>query len=138
MKNKCSSLEIINSFLRNIDSNFIYHVIEDERCGCIYIIEKNGKAILKSIWFGVLFDRVYLDVLSVIESERRKGLGSRLLNIHIMSIKEANCYSIVSVKYKSWMHDWFLSKGYDKDPEGDIRGEEDESVRFLLLNNKNN
>lgn len=81
--------------------------------GSILIMEKHGKAFGRLYWFDDDKTTVYLDWLSVDEDSRRKGLGTALQEMREEIGKNMGATSsCLWVRRDTWMHDWYLRRGY--------------------------
>lgn len=85
----------------------------------ILYMERNGRAFARTYWYFDDESTIYFDWLNVIETERKKGIATELLNIHLKTADELKAESCLSVKKGTWMHEWYKRKGY-KDSEDNV------------------
>lgn len=89
----------------------------------LHIIHKDGIAYVRIYTDVDNEDVLYIDSLSVCETERGKGTATKLLNIHHKLAKHLNRVSMLFVEKDSWMYDWYVRRGYtyygeyQEDPE---------------------
>jgi GNAT superfamily N-acetyltransferase len=98
---------------------FIKHISSSNNWGVsILIMESRGKAFARIYWFNDKEeddeeDTVYLDMLSVNEEERRKGIGTKLQDIREKIGKRGGAtYSCLWVYKNTWMYEWYKRRGY--------------------------
>lgn len=102
---------ILDSVFNNTD--FIYHVSKNDWGTEILIMEKHGFAFAETYWYNNDHDNIYLCWLSVIESQRKLGLGTKLQEIREeIGRKTGACASNLQVKIGSWMQQWYKKRGY--------------------------
>lgn len=88
---------------------FIHNEDHDE----LLIMEKDGKAYGRMYWFHDDPTSVYLNNLSVEEHERGNNLGTKMQELREQIGIELGAHlSFLWVKRDSWMHDWYLRRGY--------------------------
>lgn len=77
----------------------------------IYIMEREGNAFVR---LCMEKDELYIDMLSVSKSHRKKGIASELLLISEQISKFLICNNILLWCNKSkWVFNWYKRKGYN-------------------------
>lgn len=80
----------------------------------VMFMEKNGRAFGRVSWYHDDGDYIYLDSLSVTKSARNRGIGTTLQVLREkIGINLGAKYACLYVKGNSWMHDWYLRRGYE-------------------------
>lgn len=118
----------IESALSNISNDYIVHHGFDECGHSILFMEKRGLAFCRLFWYNDDEKTVYIDFLSVDESIRKKGVGTKLKEITEdlgRRLKADN--AILSVVKESWMHEWYKRRGYS-----DYYKHEDEKLIWMI------
>lgn len=102
-----------HSVLNEIKHRFIIHFISDSWGESILLMESNGKAFARIYWYNDDKTSVYLDWLSVNPEIRRKGIGTELQKLRErIGLELGATTSFLWVIKDSWMHDWYLRRGY--------------------------
>jgi GNAT superfamily N-acetyltransferase len=79
----------------------------------IYIIREDGKSMARVYFFYDDPDNGYLDNLSVNESARKQGEGTRLQKMREGILKRKGYKTArLWVKKDSWMYVWYQRRGY--------------------------
>lgn len=104
----------INSLLKKISNQYITHVKVDDWGYSILIMEIQGKSFGRVYWYNDDPDAIYLDWLSVDESCRKDGLGTRMQEIRERIGRSIGAkWAILMVLDKnSWLYAWYLKRGY--------------------------
>ena len=76
-------------------------------------MEKQGKAFARLYWYDDDDKIVYLDMLSVDQEERGKGLGTKLQEIRENIGRELGAIeACLWVKKNTWMYRWYKRRSY--------------------------
>lgn len=105
--------QVLKELKEKYKEEFIFHLNTDEKGVSLFIMEKEGRATARIYWFNEDIETICLDFLSVDESIRKKGFGTKLQEIRENIGKELGfIYSYLWVKKNSWMRDWYRRRGY--------------------------
>lgn len=106
-------------------SGFISHHSIESWGNIIYLMERDGRAFAKIYWFNDE-DAVYLSDLNVDINVRRQGIGTKLQKIREDIGKQIGATEArLWVKIDTWMHDWYLRRGYT---DFEINEKEDNAI----------
>ena len=115
---------------------FIKHYASSNWGKSILIMEEKGRAFGRIYWYNDDNSSVYLDMLSVKKNSRKKGLGTLLQNIREkIGIKSGAKISWLSVDKNSWMHTWYMRRGYT-DCEYNVNEENMIWMKKILITNE--
>lgn len=94
-------------------TKYISHCESETWGSSILIIEKTGKSFGRIYWYTDDNSTVYLDMLSVNESDRNCGLGKEMQELREkIGILLGAKFSCLRVKRDMWMRDWYERRGY--------------------------
>lgn len=100
--------------LKTIDKEYILHPNSNLIWSSILIMEKTGKSYGRIYWYHDDKTSVIIDSLSVLPEYRRQGLGTKMQEIREFIGKQLGVNNIyLWVKQDTWMHDWYLRRGYN-------------------------
>jgi GNAT superfamily N-acetyltransferase len=106
--------EDILKALSNIDKQFITHLSISSWGESILIMKKDGKAFIRVYWFNDEDRIIYLDWLSVEESERKKGIATKLLKIvEKIGIDLDGIKLRLWVERDTWQQEWYQRLEYE-------------------------
>jgi hypothetical protein len=95
---------------------FITHRTTSSEFTSIFFMEINGKGFGRLYWYNNDNTTVYLDSLSVDEDSRKKGLGREIQELREnIGIETGASVAMLWVEKNTWMHDWYLRRGYKDD-----------------------
>jgi GNAT superfamily N-acetyltransferase len=130
---KLIGLNMKKNYRFKIMNKMIYYLQLEDWGDSILIMEKHGKAFSRIYWYNDDDSTVYLSSLSVSPNARRKGLGTKMQEIREEIGKNRGAtISCLSVKKDTWMHDWYLRRGYE-----DWKDCEDDESRIWMRKNLN-
>lgn len=96
-----------------IPPDFIWLLETDGEVSTLLLMQKEGKAFARLYQWLDTPDEVYLNWLTVIESARKQGLGTRLQEIREEVGKAIHAQvANLNVLENSWMHFWYKRRGY--------------------------
>lgn len=117
------NLIIIDTLKSGLSDSFISHTTQSEWGGSFLVMEKNGHAFARTYWFHEESDNIFFDWLDVSENARNEGFGNELLDHHIDTANKLNLNSFLWAVKDSWIHDWYIRKGYlDKGDHSEMEG----------------
>jgi GNAT superfamily N-acetyltransferase len=100
------------------ECDFIKHYETLEGWRSVLLMAITGTAFGRAYMYDDEPTVIYLDMLSVNESIRKKGIGTMLQEMREHIGKEWGATeSWLWVKKESWMHDWYKRRGYIDDVE---------------------
>jgi len=115
-------------FLGAVSNRFISHYKIESWGYSIFIMDKKGNAFARIYWYHDDLTAVYLDMLSVSVKIRRQGIGTELQEMREQIGRTLGATtSCLWVKEDTWMHDWYLRRGY----EDWIKYEEEENSVWM-------
>jgi len=95
-------------------NQFIKHFRNDDWGDSVLIMEIDGKAFARVYWFRDDNESIYLDMLSVCESQRKQGLGTKLQELReSIGVEMGANSAYLWVKKDSWMYNWYRRRGYE-------------------------
>jgi len=101
---------------------FISHSSPNNWGYSVEIMEKKGRAFARIYWYNEDETIVYLDMLDVSESYRKKGIATKLQEMREeIGRKLGATFSYLWVFKDTWMYDWYVRRGYL--PIGDYENE---------------
>ena len=100
--------------LMKVMNNYIYHHKIESWGSSVLIMENTGKAFGRIYWYNDDNITVYLDCLSVDPKFRQRGIGTELQELRENIGKKMGAkFSCLWVKKDSWMHEWYMCRGYN-------------------------
>lgn len=79
----------------------------------VFVMESNGRAAASLYWFEDEPNRAILSDLTVTKHHRKKGIGLALQEYREQLAKLFGCDCVsLWVKKNSWMHKWYVRRGY--------------------------
>lgn len=100
----------------------VYHEFTYKESKTIYIITENGNALAKAVLNNDTPDVIHIIDVSIIESFRRKGLGTMLVHeCEALGKKHSKTSSVVIISTDDTLSiNWFKKLGYNiTDDDGD-------------------
>lgn len=93
----------------------IIHPNEYKWGNSLKIMESNGKAFVRLYQYKDDNQTLYIEDLSVIETERRKGYAKELLNYIFEYAIQLNVKQIMLIaEVNTFMYEWYLRLGFKK------------------------
>ena len=79
-----------------------------------FIARKDGAGIVEVMFDKSMPETLYIESLSVLESERRRGIGRSLLQLcEDIALQDGKTFLSLSVEVgKDWLLDWYKSFGF--------------------------
>ena len=100
----------------SVNHCFITHTSINRWGGCIIIMEKEGKGIVRLYWYKDDKAKAYIEMLSVTPEFRKHKIGTKLMNEAekiARELKYNTCYLWVRwARDYTWLHDWYIKSGY--------------------------
>lgn len=109
---KLNTTDLMNQLKNILGEDFLLLPSKDFWGGSVMVMQKEAKGFCRTYFYHDNQDYICFDWLVVNESDRKKGIGTRLLKAHIELAKSLNIESYLWVKTGSWMHDWYRRNGY--------------------------
>lgn len=113
-------MKIFDDFI----SNYSYFKYKNNKESGLYLFitdKFNKKKAIAMIRISIYdnTDYGYLSDLNVITKFRKQYLATTILEMANKYISKHRCKSVLSVKKRSWMYDWYLRLGYKTTDEDD-------------------
>lgn len=93
--------------------NYITHISDSTWGTTFYTMKSDGRGFIKTYYYLDDPDYIYASDLHVDKDMRNKGIGSKLLEIHLNNAKCLGAkYSLLWVRKDTWIKDWYKKLGY--------------------------